>query len=57
VQLAQDGSFPRVVFESLLDQIEKLTLERRKLIYGDEDDKKIDAIMQQKAEGKLIIIN
>jgi len=34
----EDSAYPKIVFECLLDQIEKLQLENHRLVYGDADE-------------------
>lgn len=38
LELVRESVYPRVIFESLLDQIERLQTENRRLLYGDGDD-------------------
>lgn len=47
----QESAYPKVIFECLLDQIERLQLEKRRLLYGDEDPDRDDA--QVNEDGKL----
>jgi hypothetical protein len=37
LELVRESVYPRVIFESLLDQIERLQSENRRLLYGDGD--------------------
>lgn len=34
----EDSAYPKIVFECLLDQIEKLQVEKHRLMYGDAED-------------------
>ena len=45
MELVSESAYPKVIFECLLDQIEKLQIEKRRLLYGDETgplDEEID---------------
>ena len=57
MQLVQTSAYPRVIFECLLDQIEKLHCERRRaqLGEGEQEETDVEKIMQMGGDDGVVV--